>query len=148
MTYSRSRLALFAAALIALLVVVGFLYTNSQKHPSAAPAPSASAAPSAQGDDEDSTEGQDTAEGAAQTVAAIPAGPMPGTAAAVKTVHSPDKVAVDINLAPGQCKVPTVSEGREGVNAQANAVDAGEPLGLRFERHQHDRSDTIPRLHD
>lgn len=108
MTYSRSRLALLAALLIAALVVVGFLYTNSQKHQSAAPAPSASAAPTASGDDEDSTEGQDTADGTAPTVAAIPAGPMPGTAAAVKTVHSPDQVAIDINLAPGQCKARAI----------------------------------------
>ena len=41
MTFSRSRLALLAAALIAALVVVGFLYTNAQKHQSAAPGPNA-----------------------------------------------------------------------------------------------------------
>jgi hypothetical protein len=104
MTYSRSRLALIAAALIALLVIVGFLYTNAQKHQTAAPAPTASAAPSAQGDDE----GQDTAQGTEPTIAAIPAGPQAGTTAAVKTVHSPNKVAIDLNLAPGQCKARTV----------------------------------------
>lgn len=108
MTYSRSRLARFAALLIAALVVVGFLYTNAQKHQSAAPAPTASAAPSAQGDDEDSTEGQDSADGTAPTIAAIPAGPQAGTATAVKAVHSPNSVAVDLSLAPGQCKARTV----------------------------------------
>jgi len=104
MTFSRSRLALLVAALIAALVVVGFLYTNAQKHQSAAPGPTASSAPAAQGDDEDSTEGKDTADGSAPTVQAIPAGPLPGNATAVKTVHSPNSVAIDLNLAPGQCK--------------------------------------------
>ena len=108
MTFSRSRLALLAAALIAALVVVGFLYTNAQKHQSAAPGPNASSAPAAQGDDEDSTEGEDTADGSAPTVQAIPAGPLPGNATAVKTVHSPNSVAIDLNLAPGQCKARTI----------------------------------------
>ena len=108
MTFSRSRLALLAAALIAALVVVGFLYTNAQKHRSAAPGPNASSAPAAQGDDEDSTEGEDTADGSAPTVQAIPAGPLPGNATAVKTVHSPNSVAIDLNLAPSQCKARTI----------------------------------------
>ena len=108
MTFSRSRLALLAAALIAALVVVGFLYTNAQKHQSAAPGPNASSAPAAPGDDEDSTEGEDTADGSAPTVQAIPAGPLPGNATAVKTVHSPNSVAIDLNLAPGQCKARTI----------------------------------------
>ncbi|MDJ0460042.1 hypothetical protein PUN71_022795 [Arthrobacter sp. NQ7] len=108
MTFSRSRLALLAAALIAALVIVGFLYTNAQKHQSAAPGTTASSAPAAQGDDEDSTEGQDTADGTAPTIAAIPAGPAAGTATDVKTVHSPNKVAIDLNLAPGQCKARTI----------------------------------------
>lgn len=107
MTYSRFRLALFAALLIAALVVIGFLYANFQQHPSAAPGPNVSAAP-AQGDGEDITAGQDAAEGTAPTIAAIPAGPQPGDTPAVKSVHSPDKVATDMNLAAGQCKARIV----------------------------------------
>lgn len=80
---------------------------NTQKHPSAAPGATASAIPT-QGDDEDSTAGQDSADGTGPTIAAIPAGPQPGNAPALKSVHSPDKVATDVNLAAGQCKARTV----------------------------------------
>lgn len=79
-TFSRRRLALFATLLVAALVVVGYLYTSSRNSHAAAPKASASAAPSAS------------------------AGPAP----AVKSVHSPDKVAVDETLAAGQCKARTV----------------------------------------
>lgn len=108
MTFSRSRLALFTALLIAGLVIVGFLYANTQKHQAPAPGTNASPAPAPEGDDEDSTQGQDTANGTAPTVAAIPAGPLPGTTPAVKTVHSPGNVAIDLNLAAGQCKARTI----------------------------------------
>ncbi|MEW1804783.1 hypothetical protein [Pseudarthrobacter sp. NPDC080039] len=106
MTFSRSRLALLAALLIVGLVILGFLYANTQKHQS--PAPGTNASPTSQGDDEDSTDGQDTAAGTAPTVAAIPAGPLPGAAPAVKTVHSPGTVAIDLNLTAGQCKARTI----------------------------------------
>ena len=106
MTFSRSRLALLAALLIAGLVIVGFLFAITQKHQAAAPGTNASPAP--QGDDEDSTAGQDADDGTAPTVSAIPAGPLPGNAPAVKTVHSPSNVAIDLNLAAGQCKARTI----------------------------------------
>jgi hypothetical protein len=109
MTYSRTRLALFAALLIAALVIVGFLYTGAHQSPTAAPGATASAAPSASdANDDDSTADQGTADGTVPTVAAIPAAPLPGAGPPVKTVHSPNLVAIDLNLAAGQCKARVV----------------------------------------
>jgi hypothetical protein len=106
MTYSRTRLALFAALLIAALVIVGFLYSNAHKSASVAPGTTASAATTASDDDdsEDGSADQEPADGTAPTIAAIPAGPIPGNTPAVKSVRSPDRVVTDLNLAPGQCK--------------------------------------------
>ncbi|QCB99010.1 hypothetical protein E5206_12745 [Arthrobacter sp. PAMC25564] len=41
-------------------------------------------------------------------MAAVPAGPVTGAAPDVKSIHSPDKVAIDLALSPGQCKVRTI----------------------------------------
>lgn len=41
-------------------------------------------------------------------MAAVPAEPVTGPVAEVKSVHSPGKVTIVENLAPGQCKVRTV----------------------------------------
>ncbi|WP_284980000.1 hypothetical protein [Arthrobacter sp. fls2-241-R2A-200] len=108
MTFSRKRLVLFAALIIAALVVVGFLYANSQKTRSASPKAAATAAPSSPADGEDSSADSAPAAGTAPSVSAVPAGPLPGTAADVRVVHSPDKVAIDENLVAGQCEVRTV----------------------------------------
>lgn len=108
MTFSRKRLALFAALIVAALVIVGFLYTNSQKSRGASPKAEASAAASPSDDSDDSSADSGPGDGTVPSVSAIPAGPLPGTAPDVKVVHSPDRVAVDENLAPGQCKARTV----------------------------------------
>lgn len=71
MTFSRKRLVLFAALILAALVIVGFIYAHSQKSDNASPAPAASSGSSA---------------------------------ADVKSVHSPGLVAIDEQLAAGQCK--------------------------------------------
>ncbi|SDP62737.1 hypothetical protein SAMN04487914_12154 [Arthrobacter sp. ok909] len=78
MTISRHRVALFATLLVAALVVVGYLYTSSRNSHAAVPKASASAAPT------------------------------PGTSPEVKSVHSPDKVAIDETLTAGQCKARAV----------------------------------------
>lgn len=108
MTFSRARLALFATLFVAALVIVGFLYTSSQRSHTAAPKAASPAAPSATADSEDSSTDTGPADGAAPSMAAIPAGPATGAAPDVKSLHSPDKVAVDETLAPGQCKARTV----------------------------------------
>lgn len=74
MTFSRSRLALFATLFVAALVIVGVLHFSSQKSHAAAPR---ATAPSAAG----------------------------GTAQGLKSLHSPDRVAIDETLSAGQCKV-------------------------------------------
>ncbi|HEY8702874.1 MAG TPA: hypothetical protein VIM08_18225 [Arthrobacter sp.] len=100
MNFSRSRLALFAALIVAALVIVGFLYTSSQSR-NASPKAEATATPST-ADGEDSSADSVPADGVTPSVAAVPAGPViPATD--VKSVHSPDKVAIDETLAPGQC---------------------------------------------
>jgi hypothetical protein len=75
MTFSRSRVALFTTLFVVALVIVGFLYTNSRNSHTAGPNAAASA------------------------------GTAAGAGLDVKSVHSPDRVAVDETLAPGQCRV-------------------------------------------
>lgn len=107
MTFSRARVALFAALFVAALVAVGFLYTSSQNSHAAVPRPAASGA----GDSEDSSPDVGPADGTEPSVAALPAlpaGPATGAAPDVKSLHSPGKVAIDENLAPGQCKARAV----------------------------------------
>ncbi|WP_205759919.1 hypothetical protein [Arthrobacter sp. PAMC25564] len=108
MTFSRTRLALFAALFVAALVIVGFLYTSSQNSHAAAPNAAASSTPSASADSEDSSADTGPADGTTPSVAAVPAGPVTGAAPDVKSIHSPDKVAIDLALSPGQCKVRTI----------------------------------------
>jgi hypothetical protein len=112
MTFSRKRLALFASLIVAALAVVGMLYAGQQKsHTTAAPdmTASASADPSASADDEDTTADPPQADAGAPSISAVPAAaPAAGPVPDVKSIHSPDKVARDMTLAAGQCKVRTV----------------------------------------
>jgi hypothetical protein len=105
MTFSRKRLALLASLFLALLMVVGFLYSAQQKDHPAASGPTASASASAPAGDSEDDSTADPAPGTAPSVPAVPAPDTSGPAPYVKVIHSPDKVAIDVNLAPGQCKV-------------------------------------------
>lgn len=77
MIFSRTRVALLATLLVAALVIVGFLYTSSQKSHTAVPRASSPSAAS-------------------------------GSAPHVRSLHSPDKVAVDEVLVPGQCRATAI----------------------------------------
>jgi hypothetical protein len=107
MNFSHTRLSLFAAVIIVALLIVGFLYASSQSH-HASPNAAATAAGSPTAGSEDGSADSNPADRTAPSVAAIPAGPLPGTAPTVKVVHSPNKVAIDEYLAAGQCKARTV----------------------------------------
>jgi hypothetical protein len=108
MTSSRKRLAV-TAIILAILVAVVFLYGAQQKNPPASvPTAMATAPPTAGDGEDDSTADPGPTDGNNPAVASVPAGPLAGAAPAVKSLHSPDKVAIDENLTAGQCKVRAV----------------------------------------
>lgn len=113
MTFSRKRLALFAALLVAALAIVGILYASSlTSRPAAAPAATALASPAPSSDSADDGDDASTdavqAGGTSPSISAVPAGSTSGPVPELKSIHSPDKVARDMTLAAGQCKVRTV----------------------------------------
>ncbi|HEX9087737.1 MAG TPA: hypothetical protein VF867_09445 [Arthrobacter sp.] len=119
MNLSSKRLAL-SVTLIALLGVTGCSAAVAPKaHESFTPAAvaTATATPSeAAADSEDNSAQTDPADatstpGGAPSIAAVPAVAMSGAAPDVKSIHSPDKVARDMTLADGQCKVRNLDAG-------------------------------------
>jgi hypothetical protein len=102
MTSSRKRLALLSTLIAAVLAVTGCTTQTT-----AAPA-SAVASPSASATDSEDTSAGTPGDTTAPSVAAVPFAALAAPAPDVKSIHSPDKVAIDETLTPGECKVRTV----------------------------------------
>jgi len=107
MNSSATRLALTAAFIAAVLSVAG-CSTSTQPATHLASPVATTASASASASDSEDTSGSAPSDTAAPSVAAVPAASSSGQVPDVKSIHSPDKVAIDETLTAGECKVRTV----------------------------------------
>ncbi|MDQ6752917.1 MAG: hypothetical protein M3017_05790 [Actinomycetota bacterium] len=108
MTFSRKRLALLATLIAAVLAVAGCTTSGQPTTQSTAAPASIVASPSASASDTEDTSAGAPGDTTAPSVAAVPFAALAAPAPGVKSIHSPDKVAIDETLTPGECKVRTV----------------------------------------